>query len=182
MNEFIVCCGPMMSGKTSSLLAYVDRAKYQKRSVIALKPAIDARYDAARIVSHAGWGIDAYAVQDNEDAGRLILESNVDIVAFDEAFMIPGIANVLIDAFRRQRKDVIVSSLDLSYKCEPFEEIALMFPIATEVRKFSSVCMVCSNDARYTHKKVWNEIENQVGGHDVYEPRCFDCHPCLGGR
>jgi len=60
--EFIVYCGPMFSGKTSNLLSYIDKCKYQKRSVIAFKPSLDNRYSQSSIVSHNGWQTDAIVI------------------------------------------------------------------------------------------------------------------------
>jgi thymidine kinase len=181
MHEFVLFVGSMGSGKTSSLLAYVDRAKYQKRSVLAFKPARDDRYDNDAIVSHGGWKVNAKSVNHSRNIMDHVIRHRVDrsdVVALDEAFMLKGSADVMIDLFK-QGHSIVVSSLDMSYKCEPFEEIKQMMPWATRVQKLSAVCVNCGADAYYTHKKTWGEATIEVGGLDEYQPLCFSCHPVL---
>jgi thymidine kinase len=103
------------------------------------------------------------------------IDSNVDVVAVDEAFMIEGIADALIDVFRLG-KTVIVSSIDLSSSCKPFPEMTKMFPWATNIQKCPAVCTVCNNDAYYTIRKTESEDEISVGGSEMYEPRCWFHH------
>jgi len=52
--EFIIYTGPMFSGKTSRLLASIERYKYQNRSVLVFKPRMDTRYEDERIVTKVG--------------------------------------------------------------------------------------------------------------------------------
>ena len=99
----------------------------------------------------------------------------VDVVAVDEAFMIDGSADALVRLFQ-VGKTIIVSSLEMSASCTAFDEIVKMMPWATKIEKCPAVCVVCQNDAYYTQRKVENMEEIQVGGADLYEPRCFNCH------
>jgi len=57
----------MMGGKTSRLLATLDRFKYQRKSVVAFKPMIDDRYSRDEIVSHGGWRHVAVTVKEGSD-------------------------------------------------------------------------------------------------------------------
>ena len=106
------------------------------------------------------------------------MEENPHVIAVDEAFMIPGIANVLIWLYR-SGYSIVVSSLDLSAAGKPFEEIEKMLPWATKVEKLSAVCVVCNRDAHYTYKKQVGGDEIEVGGSELYEPRCLKCHPTI---
>ena len=175
--EFIVLTGPMFGSKTTRLLALIDRFRHMKKSVIAFKPKIDERYSASKIVTHNGGTCDAFNVASGKDMLRVLatIDSNVDVVAVDEAFMIEGIADALIDVFRLG-KTVIVSSIDLSSSCKPFPEMTKMFPWATNIQKCPAVCTVCNNDAYYTIRKTESEDEISVGGSEMYEPRCWFHH------
>ena len=121
-------------------------------------------------------------LDDFEEAGLNLLD--YDVLAIDEAFMIPGIAAYLYSLYARGMT-VIVSSLDLSSNLEPFLEIQKMMPYATEVYKCASICgkEECYIDAHLTYKiegvgeKASGEIE--VGGAEMYEPRCHMHHPLL---
>lgn len=185
--SFKVFSGPMWSGKTTMMLSELERCKFQKKCAIAFKPCVDDRYSLIEIVSHSGWRWPASTIRNG--AGLLEVLSNLDnfpqVVAVDEAFMIPGVAEVLIWLYRTGIS-VVVSTLDLDYSGKPFKEVEKMLPYATYVEKCSAVCTECGNDARYTHKKMvtGSEVENgiEVGGEDLYEPRCFSHHLAMNNR
>ncbi len=51
-------------------------------------------------------------------------------------------------------------------------------PYCTRIVKCKSVCSVCQKDARYTYKISQDDPETQiqVGGAELYEPRCQEHH------
>lgn len=175
---FTMYTGPMFSGKTSRMLAALDRYRYQHKSVLVVKPKIDDRYAQEEVCSHMGWKHPAVCVTDGPDVLRVLmdLDTSPDIIAVDEAFMIPGIANTLLFLYQTGFT-IVVSSLDISATGKPFSEIQKMLPWATSIEKCTAVCTVCSQDAPYTHKKITtDDMEIQVGGSELYEPRCFKHH------
>lgn len=173
--EFIVYCGPMFSGKTSRLLSKLDRIKYQKRKFISFKPNIDTRYNKNHITTHLGTKVQAICVNSGQDIVEYIQDMH-EIIAVDEAFMIPGIAEELVRQYKKG-KTILVSSLDMSATLQPFEEMEKMFRWATKIEKTPSVCTKCDRDAFYTYKKTSNDQEIEVGGANIYEPRCYRHHP-----
>jgi thymidine kinase len=177
--------GAMFSSKTTRLMGAVDRYKYQNRNVIAFKPRVDNRYNESEITTHNGGKIDAIIVENAEDIYQHLAESDeiYDVVAVDEAFMIEGIADVLLWLFSKG-VTVIVSSLDLSASCKPFDEIQEMMPWATHIEKCPAVCPVkeCGQDAYYTYKKTPGGPELEVGGAEMYEPRCYQHYSLLNKR
>jgi len=177
-NTFTVYCGPMFSAKTTSLLSSIDRFKYQGKKVAVFKPRLDDRYDEDFVCTHSGWKVPAKCIKNGTDILEHLSELNdqPQVIAVDEAFMIPNVAKVLIWLYR-SGYSVVVSSLDLSAMCKPFPEIEKMLPWATVVEKKTAVCVVCSRDASYTYKKQSNEEEIEVGGSELYEARCNKCHP-----
>jgi len=178
--EMILFTGPMFGGKTTKLLAALERYKYQGRTVLVFKPLVDTRYSDAEVRSHMGAGIRAVRVQYGQEIVDQVHLCNVDVVAVDEAFMIEGVADVLISLFRAGHT-VIVSSLEMSFTCEPFEEICKLLPWATRVEKCPAVCSRCHRDAFYTHRKCQSTDEILIGGSDLYEPLCWACHSYVGG-
>ena len=178
--EFIIFTGPMFAAKTSSLILSLEKYKYQKKRIEVFKPTMDDRFDINAVVTHGGVSIAARRVAVGSDVLRYLADVNDEphVVAVDEAFMINGIADVLIYLYKLGFT-VVVSSLDLSATCKPFAEIEKMMPWATQLHKLTAVCSVCGADARYTHKKVVSDSEIEVGAGDLYEPRCYKCHPHL---
>tara|TARA_Y100001973_G_scaffold21684_1_gene32210 strand:+ start:21 stop:587 length:567 start_codon:yes stop_codon:yes gene_type:complete len=184
--EFIIFTGPMFSSKTTKLLACLERYKYQKRTIHAFKPQIDDRYSETEISTHSGWRQPAQNIANGGELlvwarSKMIREEPCDIIAVDEAFMIPDIGTALISLYR-SGLTVVVSSLDMSSNCNPFDEMGVMFPYATRVEKCSAVCTVCGADAPYTHRKVKGKEEIAVGGAEMYEPRCWKHHEIGGLR
>ena len=174
--KFIIFTGPMFGSKTTRLFAALDRYKYQKRNIIAFKPGIDDRYCAAKITTHSGASMPARVVNGGMEIHQFISHHNeYDVIAVDEAFMIPGVSWALVDLFKKG-KTIVVSSLDLSATGKAFEEMEALFPWATCIEKCPAVCTVCGADAYYTHKKVEDIAEITVGGAELYEPRCWKHH------
>ena len=173
--EFIVFCGPMFSAKTTSLLMTLERYKHQHKRIAVFKPAIDDRYSNVDVVSHSGARIKSTTIITGADILRHLseMDDQPHVVAVDEAFMVPGVADALIYLFRLGIT-VVVSTLDMSAACKPFDEPTKMLSWATQVHKLTAVCTVCGDNAHYTHKKVTNEEEIEVGGNNLYEPRCWN--------
>ena len=169
--EFTIYTGPMFGAKTSRMLAALDRAMYQSKSVATFKPKMDHRYSDDEIVTHSGIKWPAKCVSSGEEIVEL--SKDADIVAVDEAFMIDGVARALIHLFKRG-KTIFVSSLQLSARGETFEEIQQMFPWATKVEICPAVCPFTGKDAYYTVAKVDGLSYIDVGGADKYEPRCHE--------
>ena len=177
--QFVLYTGPMFSSKTTKLLARIDRSKYQKKSSVSFKPKIDNRYTIDnQIVTHN----DTHARCVNVSSGEEILiflagTDSVDIVAIDELFMISGGGKACIELFKKGY-DVYVSSIELDFLGNPFEEVAEIMPYCTQIVKCKAVCSICQEDARYTSKKedlVSQDLETgvlQVGGEETYEARC----------
>lgn len=178
-----VYVGPMFSSKTTKLLLALERFKHQGKRVIVFKPSIDQRYSQSEVVSHSGWRHDAVTVKEGADILEALSEAEdaPDVVAVDEAFMIPGVAEVLTWLYRTGIS-IVVSTLDLSATGKSFPEVEKLLAWATHVDKCSAVCTECGRDAFYTHKKQITGEEIEIGGSELYEPRCFRHHLAIDNR
>lgn len=173
--SFTIFCGPMMSSKTTRLIGAVDRFRYQNQRVLAFKPKMDKRYTNDEISTHNGGKLEALNVSSGDEILRSVDLYEPDVVAVDEAFMIDGAADALIQIYRRG-VSVVVSSIEMSASCKVFPEIEQILPWATKVEKCTAVCVVCGEDAPYTQRKVNDLAEITVGGAELYEPRCWSHH------
>lgn len=181
--EFVVYTGPMASGKTTQLV--MDLERYQRRGlrVVAFKPSVDDRYAATDIVTHDGRVFPAVSVGDA--AGILKHLSDCDdvahVVGIDELFMIDGVGDVAFWLLQ-QRVTVVAATLDMSFNTKTFKEAERAMSHATRVVKMTAVCAGCGGDARYSYRKPsGDDNEVLVGGLDIYEPRCGECHPIMNG-
>ena len=97
--------------------------------------------------------------------------------------MIEGSSSALIDIYR-SGVNVIVASIQMSFLGNPFHEIKEMLPWATHISVCPAVCPRTGADAYYTYKKECDQNELDVGGAEMYEPRCLSQHEhiVLGGN
>ena len=177
--EFIVYTGPMFGSKTTRMLSAIERSLYQNKKVVAFKPRMDNRYSDGEIVTHTGVRYDAHNVRE----GREILElsEGYDVVAVDEAFMIEGVADALVDLFT-QGKSIIVSSIQLSASGQVFDEIRDILLWATKIEICPAVCLQTGADAFYTVRKDTANAEIEVGGSEKYEPRAWSHTPFMNKK
>ena len=186
MGEMILYTGPMFSSKTTKLLMQADKRQYQKQNIIAFKSKMDDRYsEKGEIVTHNFNKLEAHLVNTGKDIIEIMQKQDVggdfyDCVIVDELFLIEGSAQECIDLFK-MGYDVIIASIDLNFLGEPFEEIQKIMPYCTRIVKCKAVCTECQKDARYTFKKQQYSLGNankkiQVGGSELYEPRCQEHH------
>jgi len=175
--QFIIFTGPMFGGKTTRLLSALDRYVYQKRDVVAFKPDVDKRYGAESINTHTGGKIDALRISSGEEILNAVKQKRetgpVDIIAVDEAFMIPGSGKALTQLFL-EGCTILISTLQLCSDGTSYSEIREIMPWATKIEICPAVCTRCGADAYYTFKKGGNNHQQiEVGGSDLYEPRCL---------
>lgn len=177
---FKIFTGPMFGSKTTQMLACVDRYRYQNKGVIAFKPKMDDRYEKEKIQTHSGLSIDAICVNSGKELLEKVRGSDkkVNVVAVDEAFMIAGVASSLISLYR-SGISVVVASIQMSFLGNPFHEIKEMLPWATHISVCPAVCPKTGADAYYTYKKDCDKNEVDVGGSEMYEPRCLTQHDLI---
>ena len=112
-------------------------------------------------------------VSSGSDIIREVKEKGCDIVAIDEAFMISEIDESVISLYK-MGVTVLLSSLDLSSKGEPFKSVRNIMSWATDIIKCPSVCPICGEDAHFTYRKFDDDRDLLIGGSEMYEPRCFN--------
>lgn len=171
--ELKIFTGPMFGGKTTRMLAALERYQYQSKSTVLFKPRIDVRYSEQKVVTHKGQEHTSILV----DSGAQIIEhgTTADVVAVDELFMIPGSAKALLTLFRKG-KNILVSTLQLSSQpCgyTAFDEVKELMPWATSIEVCPAVCSQCDRDAFYTQRIGPQDRKILVGGAESYQPACW---------
>ena len=174
--DLILFVGPMFGGKTTRLLASLDRYHYQRKNIVAFKPNLDERYGASSINTHMGGNIEAVRVSNGTEIEEIVssLKNYPDVVAVDEAFMIPGSGNSLINLYK-SGITILASTLQLASTGNSYEEVEALMPWATKIEICPAVCTTCGEDAFFTTKTGGcPEDEIEVGGSELYEPRCWN--------
>jgi thymidine kinase len=169
-----VICGSMFSGKSEELIRRLRRAIIAKQRVQIFKPAIDARYSDAEIVSHSEMRLPSVAVSSSQELLEK-LDHRTEVVGVDEAqFFDPG----LVAACQRmadQGKRVVVAGLDKDYRGNPFEPIPSLMAVAEDVTKTLAICVRCGSPANNTQRLVESDERVVVGATGMYEARCRRC-------
>ncbi len=175
-----VICGPMFSGKSEEMIRRLRRAEIAGQTVVIFKPAIDDRYDAGDVVSHAG--IRMRAVPVSSVSELLIRARGFEVVAIDEVQFfeetVVGAALELADGGAR----VIAAGLDQDFRRLPFGPMPALLTHAEFVDKLQAVCHRCGGPATTTQRLVdgrpapYSGETVVVGAAEQYEARCRDCH------
>lgn len=171
--------GNMYAGKSTRLLHYLTRARIANRSFFLFKPKIDTRYSESEVVSHDGIKYPAEVIDSYKELYN-IRGSSTDVVFIDEVqFFDPEIWRA-INQLAASGIDVFVAGLSTDYMGQPFETSARVAMIADNIDKLTAVCVKCGDDAVWTQmvvdgKEVTDGERVQVGGSEMYEPRCRRC-------
>jgi thymidine kinase len=180
-----VIAGPMFSGKSEELIRRVTRAMIARQPVQVFKPAIDDRYDAVSVASHAGRSLHAQAVADVPQM-RSLIDQDTRVVAVDEAqFFDASLLPLILELADRGRR-VIVAGLDTDFRGEPFGPMPQLLAHAEVVEKLTAICR-CGKAATRTQRLIAGEPAHEddpvilVGAAEAYEPRCRRCHVVLRG-
>jgi thymidine kinase len=172
-----VICGSMFSGKTDELIRRLVRATIAKQKVQVFKPAIDVRYTAEKVTSHAGANFDAIPVKKASEI-LLKLDKDTTVVGIDEAqFLDVEVVEVAHELAERGIR-VLVAGLDTDFRGEPFGPMPILMSKAERVDKLHAICMVCGDEASRTQRLVngkparYDDPVVIVGASEMYEARC----------
>lgn len=163
----------MFAGKTERLIGRLREAGEKGQRVGAFKHAIDDRYGAGFLVTHAQ---DRFPARHVADADEMVaLSAELDTIAVDEGHFF---GRGLIQATERLLADgkrVIIAGLDSDAWGRPFVPMPQLAEMADEVIRLYAPCRVCGGQARYSQRMVPVDSNLMVGGAGLYEPRCVRC-------
>ncbi len=185
-GELELITGPMYSGKTSELIRRINRAEVGEQKVKCFKPVVDNRYTETEIGSHNGETVDALLVDDSLQIVSHVKETD-DVVVVDEANFFDGRLIGNLQSLANDGYRVIVAGTDQTFRGTPFHPVDGLMAVADRVDKLQAVCQRCGDDASMNQRLGPDgepvRVEEQtvkVGGNDIYEARCRDCHEVRG--
>lgn len=171
--------GPMSSGKSRAL---VERLRFITPSqVVVFKPLIDTRPASDSIVSRDGVSRAAISVAKAAHFGDHVRKSHrvvgIDEVQFFEDDLVAAVRSLIDSGLT-----VAVAGLDTDFRGEPFEAVAKLIAISDRAEKFYATCVRCGAQAIRSQRLIggapapYDAPRIQVGGDEMYEARCRDCH------
>lgn len=175
--------GCMSCGKTEELIRRLKRAKIAQQKVIVFKPKTDSR-SLECLKSRSGQRMKAVEISSSKE--MISKSKGFQVIGIDEAQFLTGlikVVNKLID----QGKRIIISALDTDFRGEPFGEIPDLIAISDSHLLLTAVCVKCGSlNAVRTQRIIngaparYNSPLIMVGGEELYEARCRDCHKVPG--
>ncbi len=176
-----VVCGSMFSGKTEELIRRLRRATIARQKVQVFKPAIDIRYAAEKVKSHAGSDFAATPVQSAADINTH-LDATTTVVGIDEAQFLDAEIVPIVQSLADRGVRVIIAGLDQNFRGEPFGSMPVLLALAEKVDKLTAICMVCGDPGTRTQRLVngkparFNDPVVIVGASEMYKSRCRKHH------
>jgi len=180
-GSLTVYCGPMYSGKTTSLIAELEAGIEDGKTMLVIKPAIDNRFSEEDIVSHDGTSLQKTTGHKVRRLGVLeVLDKedleDIDILLIDEAQFFNHLCEEGVQEYLKAGINVVAVGLDMDSEGKPFGSMPYLLSLANNVYKLSSICSVCGEEATRTFRKLTVSSTEQVliGGSETYEPRCLE--------
>lgn len=165
--------GPMYSGKSTELIKQVRLFKVINKRVLILKPHIDTRYDANRIISHNGEKEDSITTDNLLEISDDTLKE-YEIIIIDEGQFFKSLKEVCLNWVDNLHKHVIIGGLDGDFQRAPFGEILDLIPHADKYIKLTALCKYCNDGTPgiFSKRIINNQDQILIGGSESYIPVC----------
>lgn len=190
-GEIKVIAAPMFAGKSSRVIAEVDRYWRARMKVKVFKHPLDDRYSGvSQINSHDGRSVACDANSDLKYIYESVLAEDADVVIIDEAQFYIGSDELFVALVEQLASDgriVILAGLELDFRGEGFGPMPQLLAHADKVEKLTAVCVNCGSlDANRTQRIIngvparYDDPIVLVGAEEAYEARCAKCHTVPG--
>lgn len=173
--------GPMFSGKSTELIRHIRMLKVINVSYLVIKPRIDTRYDATKIVSHNQDSEICIVADDlNEIADETV--ANHAYLIIDEGQFLQNLKSKVLHWVETMGKNVLVGGLDGDFQRNPIGEILQLIPYADSYSKKTALCKVCNDGtpALFSHRMSdANRDQICLGSTETYIPVCRQHYLCV---
>lgn len=182
--------GPMFSGKTSEMVRLIDRKRIAGYRCLIIKHCDDNRFDLKlcdsekidknHITTHGDirytkTDICYYKSLDLMLAEKIVNDKSYDVVAIDEGFLFGENIVEFCNYLANRNIEVIVSTIESSYKQKILPGIANLIAISEDLIKLKSICINCKKDASFNIRTIDSNKDILVGGADIYKSVCRSC-------
>ena len=166
--------GPMHSGKSLELINIYNKI-YRKDLVQAFKPRKDKR-DLDQIKSHeTEYSISAIYIDDLSEIKEYIKGKNIHTVFIDEANMLTGATNELVDLSIIGDIDFYIAGLNLTGEQKPFGIMGNILAVSDSITIISGFCDECNKPSQYTYYLGDEMIDDIIPGDEMYLTLCPNC-------
>lgn len=177
-GHIILHCGPMFSGKSSTLISEIYKYSGLGLKCKVIKYKLDKRYDDSSLCTHSNNKIKADII----GADDLNVDSyeKYDVIGIDEGQFFNEIVD-FCDKLANMNKIVIVSALSSTFERKPWKSISELSAKADEVIYHYAYCQLCIDNNKEKKASFSKKITNSnkiidIGGKDKYIPVCRKCY------
>ena len=150
-HTLIIHTVPMKSAKTLHLIQTYLNAQTAKRTMQAFRPLSDTRHPEPVICTRFGnVCVAATLVETSADLLKALLPTTKLVLIDEGQFFDDGLPKVIERLL--EQADVSVAGLDLDYRAQPFGTMPQLMAMADTVNKYTPVCDICGEPARFTQR------------------------------
>ena len=172
----------MNAGKTTTLLQSSHNYAERGMSTLLLKPQIDDREGATRIISRIGLEGDAYCFTATEDLYKFVEQHHesetLHCLLVDEGqFLTAAQVDQLGEVVDRMQVPVLVYGIRTDFQGELFEGSRKLLALADELREIKTICHCGSKATMVVRlgddgRPLRTGAQIQVGGNETYISMC----------
>jgi len=166
--------GPMFAGKSTELIRRGLAAREMGEEILVLKPEIDDRYHRERVVSHSGEWLPAIPVSIWPEIPKEISNVLLDEVQFFDKPWFRSNLSAMVTGLLNDGVHVTTSGLHADWRGKQFPVVRTLRTLANEIVFLTARCSLCAKPAHHTAKLGGTLEQVQIGGADLYEPRCAE--------
>lgn len=187
-------CGPMYSGKSTTLIQKMERYIYADKRICLVRPLQDDRgyfthggIDNIKKLLKTGDGY--YEIESFNESLVNVLINDYDAVFIDEYFMIQNCKMLCEIIPRNKRCDIYFAGLIASSENELFSETVKILPYCDEIIKLNGVCTgIDENGCGSQHGNYSGyfgkdeKTSDILVGDNVYRCLCRKCYKKAFGK
>lgn len=185
-------CGPMFSGKSTTLFSKIERSLFAGKKVLVITPCIDTR----SYFTHGQESTtkDTFKERLLSIAKKAKMKPTIDFIDLSEFnnyinFDFSKVEDIFIDEYfmiknnlwlikKFPEKRIYFAGLITRADGKLFEEAVSIIPFCERIIKINGVCMECGAEASMTYLKDKKIVEKKgvyIGGDKEYECLCLSC-------
>lgn len=182
-----IFCGPMFSGKTSTLLSKLSKFAECGLQVLYLNHDLDNRTTSnfsthCKMIKNTVLNFDSMKIKNIDEINFDSLKA-YDVIGCDEIqFYGKSIIPFVLKLVEDFNKHVIVVGLDSTSERKKFGYILDLIPFANSVTKMTAACKRCFKkdgkfvDAIFTHRISESKETVLIGASGMYDSTCRSCY------
>lgn len=168
--------GPMFSGKSTTLIKYINKYKTLNKKMIIIKPSIDNRYtELSEICTHNMEKQSCLSIEYNKlnDIFNNVHYSETDIIILEEGQFFTNLYNI-IKQMLTDNKIIYISALNGDSNQELFGDIYKLMPICDNIEFLQALCLDCMDGTPAIFSKRLSDKKEQVlvAGATEYKAVC----------